>query len=855
MEALQVLIWYFLVIAFGLLAWPLAFRLLPELPDRGYSLSRALGLLLVGYLFWLLCSLGLLQNTTGGMLFSILVVGGIGLWAYFTRPDRGESLVSWLVEHIKPVLVGEGLFFLAFVGWAVVRAYNPALDHTEKPMELAFLSGIRGSSVFPPLDPWLAGYSISYYYFGYVIMAMLADLAGTSTGVAFNIGVALLFALMLLGSYGLVYNLVTKEQERIGAAVSALLGPLLIGIMGNLEGFLELFKASMIGANFWRWVISSTDIRFWRLVGIKNPSLLDDNFWQWLDIENLTEPLSKVLWPPDQWRFWWWWRASRVIRDQDITGEAIGLQPIDEFPFFSFLLGDMHPHVLALPFVLLALGLAFNVLCQKRRLSWPQLGLLTICFGGLAFLNISDWPIYFFVLISILIVRLIREEKPASWEEWARSVYGLIMPVAGMLAYLPWHISYRSQIGGILPNLVFATRLHQFFVMFGPFLIVIVWFLIDLAIRQCGKLAWRDGILLGIGLLISLAVSTFGMGIVAAKLDPGTRGFLFTNAGLPVPTDTYGNGLWNQIVQAIQIIIHHRLNHSLILLLLIVIIILALAYLLPLLRRPDDPSREHPSFLSPSTSFVVLLILTGALLTLGPEFLYIRDVFSHRLNTIFKFYYAAWVLWGIASAYAIHAVLCRSGYILRFVFGGTVVVFLMAGLVYPSFAIPTRTGGFTRAPGEPSPTLDGIAFIEQLYPSDYMAILWLQQNIEPGSIVLEAVGGSYTIHGRVSASTGLPTVIGWPGHEDQWRGDLFNELAEGREEAVREIYNTPSIIRAQELLAQYRVNYVFVGALERNPFYASPAGIEKFERFLTAVYQDSETTIYRVDDVPMKETP
>ncbi|MBN1311266.1 MAG: hypothetical protein JXB30_07590 [Anaerolineae bacterium] len=833
MEAIHVLLWYLLATAFGLLAWPLAFGMLPGLPDRGYTLSRALGLLLTGYVFWLLCSLGLLQNTTGGMLFSMLIVGGIGLWVYLSRQDRSETLRSWLAGHIRPVVIGEVLFLLAFAGWAVVRAYNPSLDYTEKPMELAFLNGVRGSRIFPPSDPWLSGYAISYYYFGYVIMAMLADLAGTTSGIAFNIGIALLFALTLLGSYGLVYNLVAKEGERKGLAVSALLGPIFIGVMGNLEGFLDLLRAMnlpFIGAGFWRW----------------------------LDIEELTEPVTRVLWPPSQWRYWWWWRASRVIRDKDLTGFASGLQPIDEFPFFSFLLGDMHPHVLALPFVLLALALALDVLGQKQHLSWPKLVLLTLCFGGLAFLNVSDWPIYFFILISILIVRLIREEKPKSWQEWFRAGYGLVMPVGGMLAYLPWYISYRSQISGVLPNAIFATRLHQFIVMFGPFLFIIVWFLVDLAIRQRHKFAWQDGLLLGGGLLAVLTASMLGIGMLAAHTDPDARNFLLTSVGLTAPIDSSGNVLQDQIGQAMRAVIRYRIAHPLTPLVLTIIIIVALAYLLPLIRPPEKPEDEHDQTLflpmETSKSFAMLLILTGAMLTLGAEFVYIRDVFGQRINTIFKFYYATWVLWGVASAYAVHVVLSQRQSIARYIFGCMVIVLMMAGLVYPSFAIPTKAGEFTSGAGQ-QPTLNGIEFIQRLYPADYQAILWLQQHAEPGSVILEAVGGSYTHYGRVSAATGLATVIGWPGHENQWRGSAFDELAAGREVTVREIYNTPNIAHALDLLDRYDVTYVFVGSLERNPAYASPAGIEKFERFLTPVYQNGDTAIYRVDDHLIKENP
>ena len=123
--------WYLIVTLFGWLAWPLAFRLLPGLPDRGYTISRALGLLLVGYVFWLLTSLGLLYNTTGGIMFSALIILGLALWAYLSLPDKEEGLLTWLKDHIRLVIASEVLFLIAFAAWAVVRAYNPEISGTE----------------------------------------------------------------------------------------------------------------------------------------------------------------------------------------------------------------------------------------------------------------------------------------------------------------------------------------------------------------------------------------------------------------------------------------------------------------------------------------------------------------------------------------------------------------------------------------------------------------------------------------------------------------------------------------------------------------------------------------------------
>ncbi len=835
-----VISWFLIVTLIGGLTWPLAFRLLPGLPDRGYMLSRALGLLLVGYVFWMLVSLGFSRNTPGGILLAMAIIGGLSIWAYLGREDKSEGISTWLREHHRVVIVAEALFLIAFAGWTFVRAYNPDIAGTEKPMELAFLNGIRGSDTFPPRDPWLSGYAISYYYFGYVIIAMLADLSNVSSGVAFNLAIALLFALTLLGSYGLVYNLVAARRRSAmpnrmpsGEVVSSLLGPLFVGVVGNWQGLFELLHA--------------LNVRF-----------LGEGFWRWLDIEDINMPAATRLWPPDVWRNWWWWRASRVIHDRDAAGISIGLQPIDEFPFFSFLLGDMHPHVLALPFVLMTLGMALNVALQRERLTRLQFGLYAVCFGGLAFLNTWDLPIYLFVMVGALVVRRIRLR---GWFEVADLrdplMTGFAIAVAGMMAYLPWLVSFSSQAGGILPNAIFATRLHQFLVMFGVFLPIIVWFLADRGVAAWHSADWGTGVLLGIAILAMLITLTTLLGALILRAEPAVQAFAVMSAGHPVEGQT-PEVIASLVPHAVRTIILHRLTHPLTPLALLAILIVTLAVLLPkpmsnrlIMSRPtDDPALDTP------TSFILVLILTGTLLTLGPEFVYLRDNFGQRLNTIFKFYYAAWIVWAIAAAYAIHVIAERRSPFIRITLVVVTSTLVLAGMIYPLLALPSKTGNFTRTDGQPPPTLDGIAYIQQLYPDDYRGISWLQQNAEAEAVVLEAVGGAYSYYGRVSSATGLPTVLGWANHERQWRGTRYDEMAGTREQDVQEIYRSPNIQRAMDLIRQYNVTYIFIGTLERNPEYASPAGLEKFDRYLTAVYRDGNVVIYhanlpRVEEVEL----
>ena len=200
-------VWYFLITILGWLTFPLVYALFPALADRGYTLSRAAGLLIWGYVFWLLASLGIAQNDMGGLLLAIAFIIGLSIWSLV---NRKSEVVNFLKSNLSLILTTEVLFFVAFAFLAFVRSANPELTSTEKPMELAFINGILRSPTFPPQDPWLSGYAISYYYFGYVMTAMLARVSGINGSMAHNLMTALIFALGAVGSYGILYNLLSR---------------------------------------------------------------------------------------------------------------------------------------------------------------------------------------------------------------------------------------------------------------------------------------------------------------------------------------------------------------------------------------------------------------------------------------------------------------------------------------------------------------------------------------------------------------------------------------------------------------------------------------------------------------------
>src|SRR6266496_6413071 len=283
--------WYILITLLGWLIFPLTYYLFPELADRGYAISRAFGLLIWGYVFWLFASLGIAQNDIGGLLLALLILIGFSVWAIITdrRPSTIDhdmvhhpwSIVEWLNENRRLIISTELLFLLAFAAMAWIRANNPEIFTAggEKWMETAFINAILHSPTFPPHDPWLSGYAISYYYFGYVMTAMLAKLTSTPAPVAHNLMLSLIFALSAVGAYGLLYNLLSAyrrskgeaEPTRIFPALGALLAPLFLLLVSNLEGFFESLHSKGIGWNF---------------------NSATSPFWSWLDLNiiNKTPP-------------------------------------------------------------------------------------------------------------------------------------------------------------------------------------------------------------------------------------------------------------------------------------------------------------------------------------------------------------------------------------------------------------------------------------------------------------------------------------------------------------------------------------------------------------------------------------
>lgn len=850
--------WWSVLTLIGLTAVPFNYWLFHKLPDKGYTLSKMTGLLLVSYLFWFLASLGFLGNNLGGIL-----VGCVGLlllsgWFY---AQSDQQLPAWLKENWRVVLTAEVGFTLLYILWVYVRASNPSITATEKPMEFAFLNSASRSLTYPPLDPWLSGFAISYYYFGYVMMSVVARLAMVSEMIAFNLGMAWLVAGSGLGAFGVVYNLikgVENEQKSQTRPVSlalplALLAFLALPIAGNGEMMLEVLYGQGVGS---------------------------DSFWTTLDVRDLAPPAGTPRYVDADGQpngSWWWWRASRVISEYHLDGRAEdGLTPIAEFPGFSFVLGDMHPHVLALPFAFLGIALALTWYLaemsqndQNPRQDLPAYlkGLIqplgierilvtAVILGGLSFLNTWDILVHLFLVIGAYALARWRNAGQFSPVLMADSFFmAVLLLIPAYFLYLPFYLSFSSQAGApyILPMLMRPTRLIYFFIIFGmPFLAILL--MLALLLPQVKKASWRPAVFFFVGFpLALLTIMLLWAWLIASNsAGAGAVSQLAYELNLTLPEANLEGGFASQLswgLAAVMVILPTVLTIRLQYIALTVLLAGVLAAVVAVWHSSFSAAKEEDSLPAGSLiPFVLLLVFTATMLVLGPEYLYLKDNFGQRLNTIFKFYYQAWVLFGVSGLVALGYVWQKA----RPAGGVAIAIYLVMfsfALQFPYYAVQSRAVEFRGRADNPDRwplTLNGLAFVERYHPDEYAAILWLRENIKGNPVILEATGNPYSDFARVSANTGLPTVLGWANHEYQWRGDSTAEPGL-RGPMVAELFNSFDWGRKEALLNQYQVEYIFIGRLEKQEY--NPQGLQAFER-LPVVFQNGSVTIYQWQPTP-----
>ena len=787
---LDALRWFITVEIIGLAAFPLTYYLLPRLADRGFTLSKPFGILLVAYLFWLL---GLAHIPIGQATIIALLALIAAASAFYVYRNFGE-FSRFALREWRTIAVAEVVFVVFFVGWALFRAHDPFINHTEQPMDLALLSASINSQAGHPEDPWLRGEPISYYYFGYWMMGMLSRLAAIPSNISYNLAMALAPAMAAMGMFGIVSNMARMDKARWKfAAVGGIAAALFMGVVANLEGVLEFMRFNGIGSQ---------------------------GFYDWIRIDGLPGPMDTQ---PQSWTptdFWWWFHASRVINTFD--GMYFIDNTIQEFPFFSFLLGDMHPHVMSIPFIALFVGIALNIyrlplnFWREYRSPYPYALIMAaaLALGGLGFNNFWDMPTFAALLIGVLALKAYRDGSDILTSAGlALYPVGIATLALAAALYSPYLLNINADVNGIGIVLTPSRAVHLF-IVWGLFLTAIAPFLLITFWQTTIQRDWRAQ---------AIAALTLGFGAwllwaLVYMSNDGSSGKVVSRFISILPLSALAAvGVYNA---------------------------------LHLARQQDSVGRLCAT----------VLAVLGLGLIIGAEFLFIRDFFNNRSNTVFKLYYQAWILLSAASAFALYywlsTVRGRTGWRAAFsiFWAGAFTLLLLGSLYYPLAAAKTKPE--TPHTGR---TLDGLSFVRIYRPAEYNAIAWLKRNAPPDAAIVEAVG-EWGDWGMISRSAGLPTIVNWIGHQKQWRGGwdrfaadtpdasraLRDKYFEDRADEVARIYTTPHAEEAQLILRKYDIHYVYIGQREREKY--GVEGLAKFADFADIVFgqPDDDVVIYRV---------
>ncbi len=238
--------------------------------------------------------------------------------------------------------------------------------------------------------------------------------------------------------------------------------------------------------------------------------------------------------------------------------------------------------------------------------------------------------------------------------------------------------------------------------------------------------------------------------------------------------------------------------------------------------------------------FVLAMIIFSATLIIVPEIIYMRDIYEGgqpRANTMYKLVYQSWMMMGTVTGYIFICWLFWQKKITSFLWGATFIIAFGAVIIYPYFSLRSYYHDLRGYKG-----LSGADWLIRLYPDDYVAIEWINRNIQYQPVIVEAAQDDFTYYGRVSANTGLVNIVNWVTHEWLWRGS-YTEAGKRKEE-VKLIYESANLAEIKNLLKKYNVEYIFVGSLERS--YYTNLNEANLSALGQVVFNFGQTKIYKV---------
>lgn len=827
--------WYLALLLIGWLVFPFVFTAFSGLPDRGYPLVRMAGLLLIAWLAWFLGSLKILPFTqlTIGVCLGLILLLSAGL-AFCQR----NELLAYIRSNWKHILLIESIFLVVFLLDLKIRVGNPDLWNPwlggEKPMDFSFFNAVLKAVYFPPENPWFSGHYINYYYYGYVIAAIPTKLLGILPSIAYNLILPSWFAMTGIGIFCVSFNLVAglrnhpeesksePLEEKPLSQSTEVKSTLLYKGLPYLAGILALIAVILLGnlymiREFWQYLPEVT---------LPGGNVISPTERAGAVVGGALQVLTgQAKLPGDNGR--WYFEASRPILHNGPD------TPIAEFPYFTFLYGDMHPHLLTMPFYGLALGWMVSlVLYPMSKMKWAR-RMITLLFGGLCFGVFSashTWDYPTFIGLGALVIL---------WGVW-RSRTGSIRH------FIQVALGYEFLLIGIA------------YVMYWPFT---EWFhteYVSIELWKGARTPFVDYIFV-FGLALFVMAS-----LLIHDLFPDLK-IAYQRWFSPANLRGFN---WRRLRSYLLFLAGVTL-----LIWLWILDYQVLAFGLPLLAGIVYLSFfKHDSPILRRIAWILFAI--GLSLTLSVEVVVLKGDVG-RSNMVFRFYDQAWFFFSIAISLALVDLIAglpqwsrRLSTAWLFILG----LIVLSAASYPLIATPMKIADRWPNIQNPPHTLDGAKYMlgDANDPSgqtpaiynddekkinlslDAAGIQYMQDYIYGSPVIVEGHTEEYRWGSRYSIYTGLPSVIGWSWHTRQHNSLLDGAIIENRINEVNDFYNTQDAQSALEFLNRYQVQYIVISELERA--YYKAEGIAKFQEMvnqgmLQVVFGDNTSktaTIFKV---------
>ena len=406
--------WWLMFVLLGLGALPFCARIFSSFTDKGYLFAKILGGLAVAWVMWLLGSLRILSFSSSAVV-GVTLVCLAGVWFSAFLPQE-KRLDITAFPDLSDMLSREVIFAGAFFFFCYVKCFNPDAYGTERMMDYGFMQSIFRTEYFPPEDFWFAGESLNYYYFGQYFMTFLTKLSFNSVSYGYNLALSCCFAFCVSFSFSLVFQWMRGRfgKERSGAAPVAVFGALVLSCSASVHYLI------------FNYIVP----------------------WIW-----------DILVIPGDKPGYWYADSTRYIGYHPETADKTA----HEYPAYSFLLGDLHAHVINIFVVMTILALLYAWVREERKaaeegeeeksilllLRDPKLWTLGFLLGISMMENFWDFPIYFVVAGAVILALHLRSGKSAGRVAASTSLQGATVLLTAFLVSLPFQLSFKAMANGL----------------------------------------------------------------------------------------------------------------------------------------------------------------------------------------------------------------------------------------------------------------------------------------------------------------------------------------------------------------------------------------------------------------------